>query len=183
MIGTHHAWCGALFGAVASAAVPADFPGRVGVGLVMTVVAARSAYGKCSPDIDLKGEGICAHRRLFHWWVFLTGIAAVAGYLVVAYVPAGDLLWPLVLAVWAGWMAHLWGDFLFGMKTPTTNGPGVPIFTPYDHHGLGWRVDTVWESVFVRVVVKPAAVLAIAALIGLPIPSIMDRISEAASTM
>ena len=180
MMGSHHAWCGAFAGALASAALPTDFPGRLGAGLVMTVIAARTAHGRCSPDIDLRGEGVCAHRRLFHWAPFLTAVATAFEAWIYYGWPSGDLLWPGALAVWAGWMAHLWGDFLFGQKTPTTTGPGIPIMSPYGpHHGLGWKVSTRWETGFVTVVVKPATVAAIAALLGVPALDILDRVGSA----
>jgi hypothetical protein len=112
------------------------------------VVAAATAAGSTSPDLDQKWAwhaaddvlpdevlghgGPMRHRGLAHWW----GLPAVAAILLPPLVPI-SLRW----AVWAaimGWSSHLIGDFLFGKPAVMQGrGPGIPLAPWWGHVGIG----------------------------------------------
>jgi membrane-bound metal-dependent hydrolase YbcI (DUF457 family) len=144
MMGTTHRLTGAAAGlAIATA---------TGVGLVHTVVttllAAVTAAGATSPDIDQQGAwhttdallpdelaghgGPLRHRGLAHWW----GLPLIAGFTAMHLLP---LRWQwLAGAALIGWCSHLLGDFVFGKASPYQGrGPGIPLAPWWWHVGLG----------------------------------------------
>jgi membrane-bound metal-dependent hydrolase YbcI (DUF457 family) len=162
MMSTTHRLTGAAAGlAVATA---------TGAGLMhtaaATLIAAVTAAGFTSPDIDqqsawrtadallpdeLAGHGgPFRHRGLAHWW----GLPLLVGYLAVRTVPP-QWQW-LVGAALIGWCSHLIGDFFFGKASPYQGrGPGIPLAPWWWHVGVG--LDTGgWLEAAVRWVGLPA---------------------------
>jgi hypothetical protein len=156
MMAATHRLTGAAAGlAVATAA---------GAGLLHTAVttglAAVTAAGVTSPDIDQQGGwktadavlpdelaghgGPLRHRGLAHWW----GLPLLAGFVAVRTVPQ-QWQW-LVGAALIGWASHLAGDFVFGKASPYQGrGPGIPLAPWWWHVGLG--LDTGgWLELTVR---------------------------------
>ncbi len=137
-----------LTGAAAGLAVTAV----AGAGLVhlaaATLVAATTAAGVTSPDIDQRGGwhladgvlpdelaghgGPLRHRGLAHWW----GLPLAAAWFGLPQVPQA---WRWVaLAALAGWVSHLAGDFVFGRPSRRQGrGPGIPIAPWWWHIGVG----------------------------------------------
>lgn len=126
--------------------------------LVFGAVAALTAGGPLSPDIDQYGPwrtaddvlpdellgrgGPMQHRGITHWWG-LQAAAAVALAYTDATLPGP---WWLAWAALTGWASHLIGDFLFGRavyaRTPSgalvrVVGEGIPMSPWWNHRGLG----------------------------------------------
>ncbi len=161
MLALTHRLTGAAAGLAVAAATGAG-PARLAVS---TAVAAVTAAGVTSPDVDqhsgwhladdlLPDEvaghgGPLRHRGLAHWW----GLPAAAAYFGLRAVPE-PWRW-LALAALVGWSSHLVGDFIFGRPNRRQGrGPGIPLAPWWWHVGLG--LDTGgWTEALVRRIALP----------------------------
>jgi membrane-bound metal-dependent hydrolase YbcI (DUF457 family) len=143
-------------------------PGRAVLGVGLSVLVSG---GVLSPDMDQYGwwrfldrwvpdevlgrGGPLQHRGITHWW----GLPVLV--LVWLVVVGPGLLWP-VLALLAGWGAHLVGDLLYGAEGPG-RGPGIPMGLWWGHRGVGWHSGgrgEVW-------VARPVLVVLVVGLLAL----------------
>jgi membrane-bound metal-dependent hydrolase YbcI (DUF457 family) len=144
MMSTTHRLTGAAAGLAVTSAAGASLTHTV----VTTAIAAVTAGGATSPDLDLRRGwrtadallpdelaghgGPFRHRGLAHWW----GLPLIAGFLAVRTVPLQGQ-W-LVGAALIGWCSHLVGDFFFGKANRYAGrGPGIPLAPWWWHVGLG----------------------------------------------
>lgn len=152
MLATTHRLTGAAAGLAVATAASAD-PART---LVTVAVAAVTAAGATSPDIDLRGSwrlvdkvlpdewlghgGPFRHRGLAHWW----GLP-VAAWWASSLLPAA-WRW-LAVAALVGWASHLVGDFVFGQANRRQGrGPGVPLAPWWWHIGIGLDTGGILEQ-------------------------------------
>jgi len=126
------------------------------------------------PDELLLCGGPMRHRGISHWW----GLPAAATWGLHEACTRLPLLLAVLLLIVAGlpllgWWSHLWSDLwiggqYLGGKRPEADdpagawdrkstmdaddhprGPGIPLFPWWGHVGLGWRVGSVGEWVYV----------------------------------
>ena len=147
------------------------------------------------PDELLLFGGPMRHRGITHWW----GIPAALTYLLwlaCTHLPLAEAVLLLVLA-WvplSGWWSHLISDFFVGHrydggKRPEADdpagawdrksmldaddhprGPGIPLFPWWGHVGLGWRVGSVAEWVYVLTTVAVGVAAGYGAWRGVVLP-------------
>ena len=147
------------------------------------------------PDELLLFGGPLKHRGISHFW----GIPAALTYLLwlaCGRLPLAGAVLLLVLAwpLLAGWWSHLISDFFVGAryaggKRPEADdpagawdrksmldaddhprGPGIPLFPWWGHVGLGWRVGSVAEWVYVLTTVAVGVAAGYGAWRGVVLP-------------
>mgnify|MGYP000231549376 CR=1 FL=1 len=141
------------------------------------------------------GGGPLRHRGLSHWW----GLPAAVTWALAWACQHLPLLLALLLLVLTGpqllgWWSHLWSDLwiggqYLGGKRPEADdpagawdrkstmdaddhprGPGIPVFPWWGHVGLGYRVGSIGEWVYVLATTLVGAAAVYGAWRGVDLP-------------